>query len=529
MSQNNLEQAGSRSGLSTVQLSVLTVLRMAIGWHFLYEGVVKLLTPGWSCAAYLAESRWIFSGFFNWVLANPSVLRIVDLMNVWGLILIGLGLIFGALTRAAIVSGILLLLLYYVANPPLIAMGQGPHTEGNYLFVDKNLVEIFALSVLFFFPTGRFCGVDRLLGRSAAPSAAQPSRTAPAAPADPPAGKVLKNSGPLNRREILKSLVSLPVFGGFVFALLRKRGWESYEEKHLLAMAGDGPEALTSATIRTFQFSSLKDLKGSMTYGQIGDLKLSRLILGGNLIGGWAHSRDLVYVSKLVKAYHHDQKVFETFRLAEKCGVNTFLTNPVLCRVINKYWRTEGGKIQFISDCSFNGDVMQGINVSVDGGAKACYVQGGVTDRLVKEGNLDAIAKALELIRSNGLPAGIGAHSLESVTRCVDQGLIPDFWVKTLHHIDYWSARPGEQENDNIWCTNPEETVRFMNGRPEPWIAFKILAAGAIPPEVGFPYAFKSGADFICVGMYDFQIVDDVNLANSILAGTIERERRWMA
>ena len=72
---------------------VLVLLRMGIGWHFLYEGLVKALSPGWTSAAFLAESRWLLSGFFHWIVAHPVVLRIVDLLNVWGLVLIGLALL----------------------------------------------------------------------------------------------------------------------------------------------------------------------------------------------------------------------------------------------------------------------------------------------------------------------------------------------------------------------------------------------------------------------------------------------------
>ena len=92
--------------------------------------------------------------------------------------------------------------------------------------------------------------------------------------------------------------------------------------------------------------------------------------MGGNLIGGWAHARDLLYVSQLVKTYHTDRKVFETLRLAEQCGINTFLTNPQLARVINAYWRREGGKIQFVSDCGYKDDVLAGVKLSVDVGAQ---------------------------------------------------------------------------------------------------------------------------------------------------------------
>ena len=111
---------------------------------------------------------------------------------------------------------------------------------------------------------------------------------------------------------------------------------------------------------------------------------------------------------------------------------------------------------------------------------------------------------------------------------CVEAGLRPDFWMKTLHTTDYWSATPTREHN-NIWCTHPEETIAYMKDLEEPWIAFKVLAAGALKPEEAFRFAYRNGADFLCVGMYDFQIVDDVNLALDVLAGEVPRERPWRA
>ena len=125
-------------------------------------------------------------------------------------------------------------------------------------------------------------------------------------------------------------------------------------------------------------------------------------------------------------AYHTDKKVFDTLRLAEECGINVLLTNPQLSRVINEYWRKEGGKIQFISDCAISSDPIEGIKVSIDAGAHACYVQGALSDDLVEKGELDILGQSLELIRENGLPAGIGAHNLKTVQACVDLGLNPN-------------------------------------------------------------------------------------------------------
>lgn len=269
------------------------------------------------------------------------------------------------------------------------------------------------------------------------------------------------------------------------------------------------------------------DVRGTLPQAKIGNLALSRMIFGGNLIGGWAHSRDLSYVGKLALAYNTNEKVFATLALAEKCGVNTLLTSPMIIPVIKEYWGKAGGKIQFISDCGGR-VLLDAVQLSIDSGATGCYVHGMSADSLVGKGEFDQIAKALDLIRKNKMPAGIGAHKLETIKACVAKGLAPDFWMKTFHKTSYWSSQMQPQ-NDNIWCENPDETKAFMKDLKEPWIAFKTMAAGAIPPMDAFKYAFENGADFICVGMFDWQVVDNVNTAITALEGVAQRERPWRA
>jgi hypothetical protein len=443
--------------------------------------------------------------------------------------LIGLGLIFGVLIKYASGAGALLLLFYFVAYPPLPGYTASVPAEGSYLWINKTLIELLVLLAFVFIPGQMQFSLTRLYRRWKDDKARQP---VPSQVND-------------SRREAIKDLISIPALGMFAYALYRKRKWDSFEEK-LLGV--NGIDANSGATLLNFNYSNLKDLKGTVSAGVINYIdkngnpakfELSRLIMGGNLIGGWAHARDLIYVSKLVKTYHTDEKVMQTLALAEKCGINAIITNPQLGRIVQKYKHEFKGKIRFISDCGIGTDFQLGIQASLAVNADAFYCQGEITDRWTDpnwedkkgrtpEQRMDLIRQGIEEIRSHGKPAGIGAHRIEAIKKCVEYGIKPDFWVKTCHDHNYWSARPGDISRDNMFDFDPEETIRFMDTLREPWIAFKVLAAGAIPPERGLKYAFRNGADFVCLGMYDFQIVDDVNIAIDALNSITERSRPWI-
>jgi thiosulfate dehydrogenase [quinone] large subunit len=155
---------------TTLQLSALVILRVVIGWHFLYEGMVKVFNPYWSSAGFLLEAKGIFKGLATSIVASQGALGVVDFLNKWGLVLIGLGLIAGCLTRMASISGMVLLLFYYVFHPPLIGYTYATPVEGSYLIVNKNLIELFALFVLTIFPTGSIIGLDRFISFMKKPS-----------------------------------------------------------------------------------------------------------------------------------------------------------------------------------------------------------------------------------------------------------------------------------------------------------------------------------------------------------------------
>ena len=282
-------------------------------------------------------------------------------------------------------------------------------------------------------------------------------------------------------------------------------------------------DSLSGASRTHTNWAKFTDLKEKMSTATIKGAKISKVIMGGNLIGGWAHARDLMYVSELVKAYHTRDKIIATFKMGEACGINTYLGHHSHINIFVDYWEKADGTMQFIADCSS----LEGALNCAEKGATAVYIQGETNDRLVREGKFDEIAKFLERFKKDEVPVGLGGHRIETIKACVEKGLEPDFWMKTIHHGNYWSRHADKPERDNVYDRQPEETIAFMKSLKQPWIGFKTLAAGAIHPKDGFRFAFQSGADFICVGMYDFQIVDDVNICMNILQSDLKRERPW--
>ncbi|NDV58075.1 DoxX family membrane protein [Bacteroides sp. 519] len=139
----------------------LIALRCLVGWHFLYEGVTKLFNSSWSAYPYLMDSKGFFAETFYSIASNPALLDVVNYINVIGLTLVGLGLIAGCFFKLAAIGGICFLAMFYLSHPPFIGAAYMMPTEGTYLWVDKNLIEIGALMVLIYFPTSKNWGLDR--------------------------------------------------------------------------------------------------------------------------------------------------------------------------------------------------------------------------------------------------------------------------------------------------------------------------------------------------------------------------------
>jgi hypothetical protein len=279
--------------------------------------------------------------------------------------------------------------------------------------------------------------------------------------------------------------------------------------------------------------------RGSMPMGKIAGQEFSRLFIGGNLISGYAHSRELSYVATLSRRYNTESKIRETLELAEQQGINainSWVMDDNSC--IQRHWKA-GGKMKWFAQARLDpsGGFSQ-IQRAIDEGAVGVHLTGDTAEGLLTKGQFEKVGASIQFIRERKRIAGVAAHDLQVIVECEKAKLDIDFYQKTFHSHEYFTApRAGETEavgrNDNSWCSDPQAVIDVMAKVTKPWIAFKILAAGALPPRQAFPYAVSNGADFILVGMFDWQVVEDATLAarvfNVARSTSSKRIRPWFA
>jgi hypothetical protein len=328
----------------------------------------------------------------------------------------------------------------------------------------------------------------------------------------------------MNRRTFLKNSLLAPA-GAAIAAQLGARG----------ATGAEAPAQSPAAAPAGAPAAPAAD---ALPCGKIGELKISRILLGGNLLTHYTHSRDLQYVYNLCAHYNTEAKILETLAKAEEHGVNTLAvhTVPECLKILQKH-RKAGGKMQWIICPTANiakdmQDYKKQVEQLAGDGTDAIYLWGVRADALATSGQVDLITKCVECAKAHAVPSGVGAHDIRVIEACETAKVPCDFYIKTFHHHRYPSAPRPDQvtgpicEVPGYWCKDPQATIDLMKTVEKPWIAFKIMAAGAIPPSDALPYVFNSGADHALVGMFDFEIAQDAAIARKALAA-VKRDRPW--
>jgi hypothetical protein len=271
-----------------------------------------------------------------------------------------------------------------------------------------------------------------------------------------------------------------------------------------LAVAGParsvaGPESTAKAV------SSLPKRK-------LGKYDVSRLIIGANQFTGYPHAEPLKYAKALFAAYFTNEKIIETLAISHDHGINTHitLTDETCVKYLNRFEKETGNRLQWIAQSHWfspkpegRKDALKYIQLAADNGAIACFLHGSSCDGLVRDKNLSQIEYYLDRIRKQGMLAGMAAHLNQTIDVPIKAGITPDFIMKTLNTV-------------NIACADPQGTTAMMAGIDIPWIAYKVLGAGRVEPESGFRYAVEAKADFLNVGMFDFQVAENAKLVRKL-------------
>jgi hypothetical protein len=249
---------------------------------------------------------------------------------------------------------------------------------------------------------------------------------------------------------------------------------------------------------------------------KLGKHDVSRLIIGANQFTGYPHAEPLKYAKELFATYFTEAKIVETLAIGYAHGIDTHitLTDETCVKYLNRFEKETGKRLQWIAQSQWfspkpggRKDALNYIKLAADNGAIACLLHGAACDGLVREKNLPDMEHYFDTIRKQGMLAGMAGHLNETIDVPIKAGITPDFIMKTLNTMDYA-------------CSEPEKTTAMMAGIDLPWIAYKVLAAGRLEPEAGFRYAIEAGADFLNVGMFDFQVAENAELMRKLISKT---------
>ena len=448
-----MNDTGNRVESSGCHATFVAVLRIAIGWHFLYEGLWKLMqTDGWSCVSYLGAAQGPLAPIFKWMASQGWIVAMGDWSVMLGLVAIGLSLMSGVLARVAALFGIALMAMFYCCQPPEPFAEAFSGADGRFFVLERNVLEALGLLLIVVLPCWR---------------------------------------GFL--RTLLPGALALAAFGGCFFMQYRAGAFKKVE-------------AVTSATVKVHEFTALAALKAPFAEkAKIGGVEISRLALGGDLIAGHAHARDLIWTDEFMRRYNSGATLPRTVRYCLHCGIDAAFVEPQFLAPMLAAAKAVGD-LKVFANCANADDAA----MAVQGGAKGVYLRPETADALAKKGDVGGLKELFATLKATRLPVGVGAEDVATVKFCVENGVVPDYWVLAYHSLDYPAARMKTRCN-NIWCVDPVAAAAYMKTRQEPWIAIRGLAGGAINPEDAYRFAVDGGAAAVAIDLLDYRIVETVN------------------
>jgi len=262
----------------------------------------------------------------------------------------------------------------------------------------------------------------------------------------------------------------------------------------------------------------------------VGELEVSRLIVGGNPFSAISHQtaeRD-----KEMRDYYTTERIKQTLRECEDAGINTFCgraDNHVM-RLLNEYWN-EGGRIQWLAQTAPERlSLEQNIRQAARAGAKAIYIQGGTVDQAMEDALLEELREPLELIHSLGCVAGIAGHNPETHRTAEEIGLPTDLHMVCFYNL---TGRRGKIDvadpSEGYHPDDPAKAAEVIQELPKPCFAYKVLAAGRRNPREALAYAFENikPTDAVVVGVYTkdrpSEVVDNARTVLELLGQEVPR------
>lgn len=242
-----------------------------------------------------------------------------------------------------------------------------------------------------------------------------------------------------------------------------------------------------------------------MDFVNIGNIPLSRLIIGGNPFSGFSHQSPEMDLA--MRRYYTVDRIKQTLHEAESSGVNTLIARADhhIIRLLQEYWDDGGGIQWFAQTCPEYGDHEASVVRAAATGAKACFIHGGVMDRLLAQDQLDEVPRVIDMIRERGMATGVAGHN-PAVHEWVDANLNLDFHMCSYYNPSSRDERAEHVSGTEEWFLEKDRTVMtdMIGTLSRPVIHYKVMAAGRNNPAEAFDYVAKTMRenDAVCVGVF---------------------------